>query len=275
MQDLESKNFQKDQIRLGVDKVFLGLCGEYPGAVTVRHSHKVFQALARLDREDETKRLHGNPDGEHRSEPMSPHVIIGTGNEEHSPSGLPMGQTTSLTTDVTRPRLQKTDTRVIAAQASLENAVLLSDNPFWLVKPPQLTSTDLASLVSPSQDTAHSPLNTAITTGIQQRIEEWEGQGQNLISLTQMALGCLEASYINAETLLSTLDIHDQLLLETKNAIRGVRNALGGFSPRSCLRLALVGKIGSGKSIFINSLIGRALVKTLDYSDSRGASRFK
>jgi hypothetical protein len=42
-------DFNRDDIQINFDRIFLALCGDYPGAVTIRHSHKTFERLKKFD----------------------------------------------------------------------------------------------------------------------------------------------------------------------------------------------------------------------------------
>ena len=56
MDDLESKYFDRQKVQDAIQNAFDAICGEYPGAVTVRHSYKRLERLARIDHEEEVIR---------------------------------------------------------------------------------------------------------------------------------------------------------------------------------------------------------------------------
>jgi len=52
MDDIVSGDFHHQEIQQAIESLFDTLCEEYPGAVTIRHSHNTFKKLARADCED-------------------------------------------------------------------------------------------------------------------------------------------------------------------------------------------------------------------------------
>lgn len=46
MDQLEEDSFSREETQKEIDAVLISLCGEFPGAVTVRHSYKRFKRLA-------------------------------------------------------------------------------------------------------------------------------------------------------------------------------------------------------------------------------------
>jgi hypothetical protein len=49
---LEEDGFSRQEAQKNIDAIFSSLCGEFPGAVTVRHSDKLFKRLSSIDHQE-------------------------------------------------------------------------------------------------------------------------------------------------------------------------------------------------------------------------------
>jgi len=54
---LEGNPIEEDVDSWDIDLIFLALCGDYPGAVTIRRSHSEFESLKARDAEDAQSNL--------------------------------------------------------------------------------------------------------------------------------------------------------------------------------------------------------------------------
>jgi hypothetical protein len=80
MDATESESLNRHALQRAVREAFNAICGDYPGAVTVRHSYKRFETFALIDREEEVQ-AHDGPN--HMGSKIT-HTDIQTGDDAGS-----------------------------------------------------------------------------------------------------------------------------------------------------------------------------------------------
>jgi hypothetical protein len=80
--------FDREDIQRNLDRIFLALCGDYPGAVTVRHSHKLFEELKEIDQENLDSQ---GPDGVDVTDPRTSYLSAESGYSSDHSINFPRG----------------------------------------------------------------------------------------------------------------------------------------------------------------------------------------
>ena len=62
MNNIRSGEWSNTEIQDLINALFGAICGDYPGAVTIRHSYSTFQQLSQVDREEEARNLTNSND---------------------------------------------------------------------------------------------------------------------------------------------------------------------------------------------------------------------
>jgi hypothetical protein len=52
MTRIKEGSFSREETQKNIDAIFTSLCGEFPGAATVRHSYKLFKRLRSIDQQE-------------------------------------------------------------------------------------------------------------------------------------------------------------------------------------------------------------------------------